>query len=81
MIGQPSSALKSEFISVIQSSEHDKADNLFPFAGPPKLPTDEEILKLYWFLRDQAGTKNGQVSKVEIANKEINDHGEKRNKF
>ena len=67
LLGQPDSALSSEFIlAVEQGRDH---DDIFPFSGALKLPTIEQVLKLYFFLREQAGAKNSHVSQKEISGK------------
>ena len=65
LLGRPDSALSSEYIlAVEQGRDH---DDIFPFSGAHKLPTIEQVLKLYFFLREQAGAKNSHVSQKEIS--------------
>ena len=57
LIGQPESVLKSEFILAIKAGD-DKAFEMLPFEGLVQLPTKLQILKLYWFLREEGGLCN-----------------------
>ena len=64
LIGQPDSVLKPDFISAIETGNVDT--DILPFSGPLQLPTSEAVLKLYFFFRNCAGSKNSTVSKNQV---------------
>ena len=66
LLGLPSSVLSPKWIeryaSTEQSSSSSTGSSVLPFKLPPKLPTREEVLKLYWFLRqNDQDTKNKKI--------------------
>ena len=67
LLGQPDSVLSQEFILAFEKGEDDP--DILPFSGALKLPTVEQVLKLFYFLRGQAGVKNGHVSQKELSHK------------
>ena len=66
MLGQPDSVLKPDFILAAQEGNLDT--DILPFSGPLQLPTVEQVLKLYYFIREHLGKKNSRVSQGDIAN-------------
>ena len=67
VLGQPDSVMKPDFL--LAADEGNLDTDILPFSGPLQLPTVEQVLKLYYFIREQLGKKNGRVSQEEIANK------------
>ena len=64
LLGQPDSVLCLEFINAVEQGT--SYDDILPFSGRLNLPTIHQVLKLNFFLRDQAGIKNSQVSQKDI---------------
>ena len=67
LLGQPDSVMNPDFL--LAADEGNLDTDILPFCGPLQLPTVEQVLKLYYFMREQLGKKNGRVSQEEIANK------------
>ena len=65
LIGQPKSVLRSDFILAIKSG-NEKAFDMLPFEGMVQLPTQIQVLKLYWFLREEGGLYNHQLLRKEL---------------
>ena len=63
ILGQPDSVLCSEFTLVVQEGK--ASDDILPFSGPLKLPCIEQVLKLFYYFREQFGKTNGQVGQEE----------------
>ena len=66
-MGQPDSVLCPEFVLAVEQGEDDS--DILPYSRALKLPIIDQVLKLYFFLRDQTGSKNGHVSQKELSNK------------
>ena len=64
-IGQPDSVLRDEFIQEVQVNGHDS--ELLPFSGSLQLPTAEQVVKLFFFFKEQEGLKNSHVSQDSIS--------------
>ena len=76
LLGLPSSVLSAKWIeryaSAEQSSSSSTGSSVLPFKLPPKLPTREEVLKLYWFLRqNDQDTKKKKIVIVDTVVGEI----------
>ena len=69
ILGQPDSVLCSEFTLVVQEGK--ASDDILPFSGPLKLPCIEQVLKLFYYFREQFGKTNGQVGQEEVIYKVI----------
>ena len=67
LLGQTESVLSKEFRSA--ALEGQPCDDILPFAGPARLPTIEQVLKLYYFLREQVGKTNQHVSTLDLCKK------------
>ena len=67
LLGQPDSALGPDFLAAVL--ENKPYEHILPFARPlePKLPTTEQVLKLYYFLRELVGKKNVTVSNFDLS--------------
>ena len=65
LIGQPSMVLREEFLLANQESRCD--ENILPFKGPLQLPSNEQVLKLYFYYREQVGSNNQHVTPGSIA--------------
>ena len=63
LLGQPDSALRQDFTQAIQQGEGDS--DILPWSGSLQLPTLEQVLKLYFYLREAAGKKNSFVTRGE----------------
>ena len=70
LLGQPDSVMRPDYLLAVQEGNLDT--DILPFSGPLQLPTSEQILKLYFFIREQLGKKNTKVSQDVIANKVCN---------
>ena len=70
LLGQLDSVMKPDYLLAVQEGNLDT--DILPFSGPLQLPTSEQILKLYFFIREQLGKKNSKVSQDVIANKVCN---------
>ena len=70
LLGQPDSVMRPDYLLDVQEGNLDT--DILPFSGPLQLPTSEQILKLYFFIREQLGKKNNKVSQDVIANKVCN---------
>ena len=68
LIGQPSSVLTDEFVQAVQRNDPDDADLLL-FSRPIQLPTAEQVVKLFFFFKEQAGLKNGWVPQGDVASR------------
>ena len=68
LIGQPSSVLTDEFVQAVQRNDPDDAD-LLPFSRPIQLPTAEQVVKLFFFFKEQVGHKNGRVPQGDVASR------------
>ena len=66
MIGQPDSVLAPDFILATQHGNLEGTE-ILPFSGPLQLPSREQVLKLYFFIRDFYGKKNTYISQENIA--------------
>ena len=66
LLGQASSVLAADFILASQQGNLESTD-ILPFSGPLQLPSREQVLKLYFFIRDLLGKKNSHVSQENIA--------------
>ena len=66
-LGQPDSVMRPDYLLAVQ--EGNLENDILPFSGPLQLPTSEQVLKLYFFIREHLGKKNGRVSQEEITNK------------
>ena len=71
LIGQPSSVLTDEFLQAVQRNEPDA--DLLPFSRPIQLPTAEQVVKLFFFFKEQAGLKNGHVPQGDVVSR-VSDH-------
>ena len=60
LIGSATSVLKPDFISRYVKDESLDIVSSTPFSGPLQLPTKMEALKLFWFIRDEAGRKSSR---------------------
>ena len=60
LLGQPDSALHPEFIEAV--GKDGSVTSTLPFKGPYQLPSIEQTVKLYFFLREIEGKKNRNVS-------------------
>ena len=60
LIGSATSVLKPDFISRYVKDESLDIVTSTPFSGPLQLPTKMEALKLFWFIRDEAGRKSSR---------------------
>ena len=60
LLGQPDAELHPEFLEAVEQEGVCVA--ALPFKGPRQLPTIEQVLKLYHFLRERVGKKNCHVS-------------------
>ena len=67
LLGQQSSVLREEFILANELGKPDH--DILPFEGPLQLPCKDQVLRLYLFYRDQAGTFNTIVSPTMLASK------------
>ena len=67
LLGQPDSVLLPEYLQAIQVGKGD--GDILQWSGPLKLPTLEQVLKLYFYLREAAGRKNSSVSRAEVVMK------------
>ena len=67
LLGHPATVLRQEFILANQEGRPDA--DILPFKGPLQLPCKEQILKLYFFYREQAGSNNQHISSAEISYK------------
>ena len=56
LIGQPDDVLHPEFLHAV--IEGKSVDELLPFSGPSRLPTVEQILKLYFYLREKVASQH-----------------------
>ena len=70
LIGQPESVIKPEFCLATQDGNLDT--DILPFSGPLQLPTSEQVLKLFFFIRDILGQRNSHVSQAAIISKVAN---------
>ena len=52
LIGKPSSILQAEFENYLVLGDHDSMMTCLPFSGPQRLPTNGQVLKLYFVLRN-----------------------------
>ena len=66
LIGQPESVLKSEYILSVKCTGDQGWEEMYPFEGKFMLPTKMEILKLYWFEREEVGLFNYTVSRNDL---------------
>ena len=66
LLGQPDSMLKEDFLQAIQLGK--EYDDIQPWLGPLQLPTVEQVLKLYYYLREMEGKKNRWVYRAEVVN-------------
>ena len=64
-LGQPSSVLTDEFLQSSQLGDND--NDILPFKGPLQLPTVEQVVKLYFYMKEQVGLRNSKISQDEIA--------------
>ena len=69
LIGQPDSVLTDEFFQAVQVDE--AYGELLPFSGALQLPTVEQVVKLFFFLKEQVGPKNSHVSQNQISKKVV----------
>ena len=69
VLGQPDSVLCPEFTLAVQEGK--PSDDILPFSGPLKLPCIEQVLKLFYYFREQFGKKNGHVGQEEVIYKVI----------
>ena len=67
LLGHPDSALREEFLQAHNLGQ-DEVD-ILPWSGPLQLPTIEQVLKLYFYLKEVKGKFNSHVSKSEVVNK------------
>ena len=67
LLGHPDTVLRQEFILANQEGRPDA--DILPFKGPLQLPCKEQILKLYFFYREQAGSNNRHISSDDISYK------------
>ena len=67
LLGQPDSVLSPEFLLAVQ--ENRPCDDILPFARPlqAQLPSIEQVLKLYYFLREMVGKTNKHVSNFDVS--------------
>ena len=65
-LGQPSSVLTDEFLQSSQLGDVNEKD-ILPFSGPLQLPTVEQVVKLYFYLKEQVGLRNSKISQDDIA--------------
>ena len=66
LLGQAGSVLAADFILASQQGNLESID-ILPFSGPLQLLSREQVLKLYFFIRDLLGKKNTHVSQENIA--------------
>ena len=64
LLGQPDSVLHQAYLQAIQEGKGD--GDILPWSGPLQLPTVEQVLKLYFYLREAAGRKNSFVTRAEV---------------
>ena len=64
LLGQPSSVLSNEFLQAVNEQKPDA--DILPFSRPMQLPTVEQVVKLYFFYKEQAGVRNSKVSQEDI---------------
>ena len=67
LLGQPDSVLAPDFLVAVQGGQ--PHDDLLPFARSNQLPTKEQVLKLYYYLREQVGKNNKHVSQLDLSKK------------
>ena len=67
VLGQASSVLTDEFFQYVQLGDTSDDSALLPFKGPLQLPTVEQVVKLFFFLKEQVGLRNSKVSQDDIA--------------
>ena len=67
LLGQPDSVLSPEFLLAVQ--ENRPCDDILPFDRPlqAQLPSIEQVLKLYYFLREMVGKTNKHVSNFDVS--------------
>ena len=67
LLGQPDSVLSPEFLLAVQ--ENKPYDDILPFARPlqAQLPSIEQVLKLYYFLREVVGKTNKHVTNLDLS--------------
>ena len=65
-LGQPSSVLTDEFLQSSQLGDVNEKD-ILPFSGPVQLPTVVQVVKLYFYLKEQVGLRNSKISQDDIA--------------
>ena len=64
LIGQPSSVLTDQFFQAVQGNEPD--DDVLPFSGPGQLPTAEQVVKLFFFFKEQVGLQNSNFTRIAL---------------
>ena len=67
VLGQASSVLTDEFFQYVQLGDTGDDSALLPFKGPLQLPTVEQVVKLFFFMKEQVGLRNSKVSQDDIA--------------
>ena len=67
LVGSSTSVLKEDFVSAYHHG--DSLVGAEPFSGRLMLPTKLQTLKLHFFLKDEAGRKNSNVTPGEITSK------------
>ena len=67
LLGQPDSVLSPEFLLAVQ--ENKPYDDILPFVRPlqAQLPSIEQVLKLYYFLREVVGKTNKHVTNLDLS--------------
>ena len=74
LLGQYDSVLSTEFLLAVQ--ENRPCDDILPFVRPlqAQLPSIEQVLKLYYFLRETVGKTNKHVSNFDVS-KQVSTYG------
>ena len=67
LLGQPDSVLGPDFLVAVQGGK--PYDDMLPFVKSNQLPTTEQVLKLYYYLREQVGRTNSHISQLELSKK------------
>ena len=64
LLGQPDSVLWQEYLQPIREGKGD--GDILPWSGPLNFPRVEQVLKLYFYLREAAGRKICFVTRAEV---------------
>lgn len=67
LLGQPDSVLGQDFLVAVQGDQ--PYEDMLPFAKSNQLPTKEQVLKLYYYLREQVGKNNKHISQLDLSKK------------